>query len=138
MSLVRVRPSAKVAWRRLNYCMLIWITVSPAYVSAESALAAGKDRFQRNCGICHGIDGKGGGAFTELLKVSPPDLTVLSRNNHGSFPFSDVYNSIDGRNFPLAHANSNMPSWGERYKQSVEDGNETLVRGRILELICSL
>jgi len=105
---------------------------------AMSALESGRDRFERNCGICHGIDGKGGGAFTEILKVNPPDLTILSRKNNGSFPFTDVYNAIDGRNTPLAHGREGMPIWGDRYKQSIEDGSETLIRGRILELIVYL
>jgi len=100
-----------------------------------SAFEAGQQRFERNCGICHGLDAKGGGAFTELLKVEPPDLTVLSKNNHGDFPFTAIYNAIDGRNTPLAHGLEGMPIWGDRFKQSVEDGKETLVRGRILELI---
>ena len=107
-------------------------------VDGISVIAAGKQRFERNCGICHGIDGKGGGAFAEILKVDPPDLTVLARRNHGSFPFTDVYNAIDGRNTPLAHGQEGMPIWGDRYKQTVEDGNETLIRGHILELILYL
>ncbi len=69
----------------------------------NSALVAGELRFERNCGICHGLDAKGGGAFSEILKIDPPDLTVLTKNNNGSFPFTDVYNAIDGRNISLAH-----------------------------------
>jgi mono/diheme cytochrome c family protein len=104
----------------------------------SAALAAGKERFERNCGICHGLDASGGGAFAEILKVEPPDLTVLSKRNNGSFPFTEVYNAIDGRNAPLAHGRAGMPIWGDRYKQSIEGGDETLVRGRILELILYL
>ena len=104
----------------------------------RSALVAGELRFERNCGICHGLDAKGGGAFAEILKVDPPDLTVLTKNNNGSFPFTEVYNAIDGRNTPLAHGREGMPIWGDRFKQSVRDGSETLIRGRILELILYL
>jgi len=101
----------------------------------NSAFAAGKTRFEENCGICHGIDGKGAGAFADILNVDPPDLTILTRSNNGYFPFTDIYNAIDGRNVPLAHGREGMPIWGDRYKQQVSDGSETLVRGRILELI---
>ncbi len=104
----------------------------------EVAFEAGRHRFEQNCGICHGLDGKGMGAFSELLKVVPPDLTVLTKRNNGYFPFTDIYNAIDGRNLPLAHGREGMPIWGERYKQAVADGSETLVRGRILELILYL
>ena len=109
--------------------------VAPAEGEIPTALAAGQHRFERDCGICHGLDGRGAGAFTEILNVVPPDLTVLARRNNGYFPFSLVYNTIDGRNTPLAHGRKNMPIWGDRYKQAVTDGSETLVRGRILELI---
>jgi mono/diheme cytochrome c family protein len=112
---------------------------SPATdAEATSARASGKQRFERNCGICHGLDGKGGGAFTEILKVEPPDLTVLAKRHNGYFPFTEVYNAIDGRNAPLAHGRDGMPIWGERYAQDVEHGAETIVRGRILELILYL
>ncbi len=104
----------------------------------DDAFEAGRLRYESNCGICHGLDAKGGGAFTELLGVTPPDLTVLAKNNHGNFPFTDVYNAIDGRNVPLAHDRKGMPMWGERYRKSVPDGSETLVRGRILEVILYL
>ena len=107
-------------------------------VEVNAALTLGKERFERNCSICHGVDGKGGGSFAGILKVDPPDLTVLTKNNNGSFPFTEVYNAIDGRNAPLAHGREGMPIWGDRYKQVVEGGSETLVRGRILELILYL
>ena len=104
----------------------------------NSVFETGRQRFEQNCGICHGLDGKGMGAFSELLKVVPPDLTTLSKRNNGYFPFTDIYNAIDGRNIPLSHGSEGMPIWGDRYKQSVTDGSETLVRGRILELILYL
>ncbi len=120
------------------FCALAAPRVMTQGTEVNSALELGKNRFERNCGICHGVDAKGGGAFAVLLKVTPPDLTVLTKNNNGSFPFAEVYNAIDGRNTPLAHGREGMPIWGDRYKQVVEDGSETLVRGRILELIIYL
>ncbi len=114
------------------------VSGAAAESDVEAAFEAGRHRFEQNCGICHGLDGKGMGAFSELLKVAPPDLTVLTKHNNGYFPFTDIYNAIDGRNLPLAHGREGMPIWGERYKQAVADGSETLVRGRILELILYL
>jgi mono/diheme cytochrome c family protein len=118
----------------------MWFICTSAVAESEvtAAFEAGKNRFEENCGICHGLDGKGMGAFSELLKVAPPDLTVLTKRNNGYFPFTDIYNAIDGRNIPLAHGREGMPIWGDRYKQAVADGSETLVRGRILELILYL
>ncbi len=117
-----------------------WLACAAAVAESDinAAFDAGRQRFEENCGICHGLDGKGMGAFSELLNVEPPDLTVLTKRNNGYFPFTDIYNAIDGRNLPLAHGREGMPIWGDRYKQSVADGSETLVRGRILELILYL
>jgi len=117
-----------------------WLACASAVAESDidTAFEAGRQRFEDNCGICHGLDGKGMGAFSELLNVVPPDLTVLTKRNNGYFPFTDIYNAIDGRNLPLAHGREGMPIWGDRYKQSVADGSETLVRGRILELILYL
>ncbi len=134
---------ATTTMRQLVFTALVLCVTATSCALAQSeevnsALAAGKLRFERNCGICHGFDAKGGGAFSVILKVNPPDLTILTKNNNGSFPFTDVYNAIDGRNISLAHRREGMPIWGDRYKKSVEDGSETLIRGRILELILYL
>lgn len=122
---------------RIVLLIVTWLVCTSALAESEidAAFEAGRQRFEANCGICHGLDGKGMGAFAELLNVEPPDLTVLTKRNNGYFPFTDIYNAIDGRNLPLAHGREGMPIWGDRYKQAVADGSETLVRGRILELI---
>lgn len=127
------RGARSMALMLLATCLVCGSAAAESDIT--SAFEAGRHRFEQNCGICHGLDGKGMGAFSELLKVVPPNLTVLTKRNNGYFPFTDIYNAIDGRNIPLAHGREGMPIWGDRYKQSVADGSETLVRGRILELI---
>ena len=108
----------------------------PVPGSGEAAVAAGRQRFEQNCAICHGLDARGKGPFADLLKVKPPDLTGLSRGAGGDFPFSRIYRRIDGRDLPLAHGTSNMPIWGTRLKR--EGGDETYVRGRIFEILLYL
>ena len=117
-------------------CCSVFTTLSPA--AEKELIANGKDRFIRQCGICHGIDGAGAGAFSELLVVSPPDLTVLAKKNGGHFPFKKAYMIIDGRELPLAHGTGTMPIWGERYEHSVPNRNETIIAGRIFELMLFL
>lgn len=102
----------------------------------EGGVAAGRQRFERNCAICHGFDARGNGPFAELLNVKPPDLTLLSRAQGGDFPFTRVYRRIDGRDLPLAHGTRDMPIWGARLKR--EGGDETWVRGRIFEIMLYL
>lgn len=109
-----------------------------AFADQADLIENGKDRFMRQCGICHGIDGGGAGAFSELLVVTPPDLTVLAKNNGGHFPFKKIHKIVDGRDLPLAHGSGTMPIWGERYEHSVPDRNETIIAGRIFELMLFL
>ena len=102
----------------------------------ESGIDAGRQRFEMNCAICHGLDARGNGPFAELLNVKPPDLTLLSRAQGGDFPFSRIYRRIDGRDLPLAHGTRSMPIWGQRLKR--EGGDETYVRGRLFEIMLYL
>ncbi|MBK6657912.1 MAG: c-type cytochrome [Proteobacteria bacterium] len=102
----------------------------------QSGIEAGRQRFEMNCAICHGLDARGNGPFAELLNVKPPDLTLLSRAQGGDFPFSRVYRRIDGRDLPLAHGTRDMPIWGRRLKR--EGGDETYVRGRLFEIMLYL
>lgn len=110
--------------------------VDATNVGPEGGAAAGRQRFERNCAICHGFDARGNGPFAELLNVKPPDLTLLSRAQGGDFPFTRIYRRIDGRDLPLAHGTRDMPIWGARLKR--EGGDETWVRGRIFEIMLYL
>jgi mono/diheme cytochrome c family protein len=62
-------------------------------VQAED-LDIGKAEFQSSCASCHGTDGKGKGPVSEQLKVPPPDLTMLAKNNNGVFPTNAAYEII--------------------------------------------
>lgn len=104
--------------------------------ATQAGVEAGSQRFELSCAICHGLDARGNGPFAELLNVKPPDLTLLARAEGGDFPFSRVYQRIDGRALPLAHGTRAMPIWGQRLKR--EGGDETYVRGRILEIMLYL
>ena len=108
-------------------------TLAPA---GDNAISAGRERFEKNCAICHGIDAHGNGPFADLLNVKPPNLALLARAHGGDFPFTRIYRRIDGRDLPLAHGTSAMPIWGTRLHR--EGGDETYVRGRILEIILFL
>jgi hypothetical protein len=54
-------------------------------------------QYQSSCAACHGIDVKGDGPVSTELKTPPADLTVLAKNNNGTFPYDMVYQVIDGR-----------------------------------------
>ena len=99
---------------------------------------AGKGRFMDYCAVCHGADAKGGGPFATMLTKQPSDLTVLSKNNGGAFPFDRVFETIDGRgNVGGAHGSNEMPIWGADWEGS-SVAAQTALRGRILEMIIYL
>ena len=97
--------------------------------------------FERSCAICHGFDGKGKGVMSDSLTKKPSDLTVLSKNNNGYFPFTDVYRIIEGSPNVGVHGSRDMPVWGDRYRKEAEiyEADEYLFsRGMILELLVYL
>jgi len=108
---------------------------------AADKLDLGKYEYESNCIACHGNNLKGG-AYVEFLKVTPPDLTLLSKKNGGTFPLERVYSVIDGRQQVQAHGPRDMPIWGKDYQIKAGEfyadnyhDPEAFIRGRILALI---
>lgn len=132
-----------------------WLVIATLAGGCAAAQAEefdiGKSEFQSSCASCHGTDGKGKGPVSEQLKVPPPDLTTLARNNNGVFPTNAVYEIIYGSKTVPAHGTREMPIWGERYNPVVglphnvdphywtmagpEQSPEVVVRTRILAVI---
>ena len=116
--------------------------VSTIAIGAEQ-LDTGKWEYDASCANCHGRDGKGGGSFAQMLQVSIPDLTTLSKRNGGVFPIARVYNVIDGREEVKAHGTREMPIWGKHLTLRVAPdyadydayAAEAFVRARILAVI---
>ncbi|ATJ81931.1 c-type cytochrome [Halomonas beimenensis] len=124
------------------------LALSLAAMSASAQqVGVGQAEFESSCASCHGLDGKGGGPYAELLTVSVPDLTRLQASNGGVFPFERVYQVIDGREEVRAHGPRDMPIWGDRYNADALEmglvgemmmGREAYTRSRILALIAYL
>ena len=122
------------------------IVITFAGTTTTAALATdkvdiGKREYESNCIACHGKDLKGG-AYVDFLKVTPPDLSQLSRKNGGVFPFDRVYGSIDGRQELKGHGSRDMPIWGKDYQVKageyyvdVNYDPEAFIRARIFALI---
>ena len=109
----------------------------------NAAEVKGKQEFVDSCSLCHGVDAKGHGIFAEMLIIPTADLTLLSKNNDGYFPYKALYSIIDGRDVVKQHGTRYMPIWGDRYQSltwfSVDKEHaETLVRGTIFELLLYL
>jgi mono/diheme cytochrome c family protein len=112
--------------------------------SEAQAINLGEFEYRNSCAQCHGISGEGSGPVTDFLTETPPDLTVLQKNNGGIFPVTNVYSVIDGSAEIGVHGSSDMPLWGSRYRDRLaEDPYDAFssedttiyVRTRILWLI---
>jgi mono/diheme cytochrome c family protein len=135
----------------LKWLLTAGLAAGMAGAARAQDVDVGKSEFQSSCASCHGADGKGSGPLRDQLKVPPPDLTVLARNNNGTFPATALYETIDGSKAVPAHGNREMPIWGERFNPIVslphsvdpsywklagpEQSPEVVVRKRILAVI---
>ena len=108
-------------------------------VIAEEELI-GSAEYLNSCASCHGEGAKGDGNLGKYLNITPTDLTMLSKNNDGTYPFLRVFQTIDGRADTSGHGDRLMPVWGDRYSMDIGDkygpfGGEAAVRARVLELV---
>jgi len=108
----------------------------------EQLLARGQAHYQRYCAVCHGKQGKGKGPLAEYLKITPTDLTQLSKKNGGQFPFWRIYRIVDGREEVRGHGTRAMPLWGDEIrideKEARPQFQEDLIAGRIWQMLSYL
>lgn len=128
---------------RVGVLALVPALFAAAAIAQPAAIDPGKLEFTENCASCHGIDGKGNGPLGELLRKSPPDLTLLAKKNQGVLPINRLYTVIDGANVP-SHGSRDMPVWGREYQidnaQTMREARgqydaAAMVRARILVLL---
>ena len=124
--------------------LIIFLTVSANPYSSNTPkydLTYGGIEFERSCAICHGFNAKGQGVMADSLTKQPTDLTTLTKNNNGHFPFTDIYRIIEGSPKVGIHGSREMPIWGDRYRKEAKkyQADEYLYsRGMILELLMYL
>lgn len=85
--------------------------------AVQTSAASGDQMYRSYCAVCHGVDGKGNGPAAPALKVTVPDLTLLSRSNNGKFPEERVFQSIDGTLDISSHGSKDMPVWGQVFSR---------------------
>ncbi|WP_415393579.1 c-type cytochrome [Paracoccus sp. SJTW-4] len=96
---------------------------SLAVLGACAALAActppvpdtGAADYAQFCASCHGPAGKGDGPAARGLRPPATDLTLLARDNGGSFPRLRVMNRIDG--YTMGMSDSSMPQFGQELRE---------------------
>ena len=89
------------------------------------------------CAACHGVGGEGNGPMWHELKTKPSNLTKLSKNNEGVFPYSKLRQIIDGTykegDFQ-AHSSREMPIWGDVFRRQ-EGGSYSEAQARIMNIL---
>lgn len=120
----------------------ITLLSSPVTAATDVRIDVGRQEYEDNCALCHGQNAKGDGAFGDLLQVTIPDLTTLTRRNGGVFPVDRIYSVIDGRQEIKSHGAREMPIWGRHFATRAAPEHddyphvpEAFVRARILLLI---
>ena len=68
----------------------------PQMIPGETAVTSGRLEYRYHCGQCHGTNGKGDGPVASVLTKKPADLTLLAKDNGGSFPEDKVVSVING------------------------------------------
>lgn len=126
--------------RSLLAPVVIFSALAGAAAAQETVF--GKASFERNCALCHGSEGAGDGPVAELFAEQPRNLRTLAADNNGAFPFSEVYQAINGRRVIQGHGPSEMPIWGDIFNadalpKTIHPGvdAEEIVQGRILSLV---
>ena len=119
------------------------LSLCSGLVFAQTANDLGKIEFVNNCAACHGVDGKGNGSLGNLMQRSPPDLTMLAKNNKGVLPMNRMFEIMEGKGVP-SHGTRDMPIWGKEYyveeSQKLREARGSydapaVVRARILTLL---
>jgi mono/diheme cytochrome c family protein len=103
--------------------------------AATTSPTAGPEMFKQYCASCHGLDARGHGPAVPALKVPPPDLTLLSRNNHGKFPDARVYTAIRG-DVVDAHGSKDMPVWGVLFREMANNSPDDMQVAARMRTLC--
>ncbi len=110
------------------------ITAQESPTRASLAIT-GANNFAQYCVACHGKDAKGTGTLAATLNPKPADLTLLSKNNGGTFPRDMVFQIIDGSQKVKGHGGGDMPQWGTTFLASMGSDNKDAVKRRIDSLV---
>lgn len=119
--------------------LVLWGLPHIGFAQYTSVVTAGAQDFQSYCATCHGIEAKDDGPAAAILTVKPPDLTLLSKRNGGTFPFEQTYEQIDGSKMATVkgHGTSERPIWGDVFRGERGNAAQWLAgtQGRILSLV---
>jgi mono/diheme cytochrome c family protein len=97
-----------------------------------TSASSGEEMFNTYCAVCHGKSGRGDGPAASEFKIPPANLTLLAKNNNGTFPEAYVAQMIQtGPRDAKAHGSKDMPVWGKLFESL---GDDATVKLRIRNL----
>ena len=98
---------------RVGLMALIAVPVHAVLAQQGNDIEAGRLQFDDKCAVCHGPEGKGDGVLAQTLNQQPADLTRLSVSNGETFPRSETFAKIWGRDDEIisTHQMSEMPAF---------------------------
>ena len=110
---------------------------APGTQPSDAAIerVSGSYTYRTHCAACHGADGKGEGPMAENLRFRPPDLTLIAKRNGGQFPTDKVHRIVDGRNPLRGHGGSDMPIWGDAFKNADTAYDDAKVKEKIRSVV---
>lgn len=92
-----------------------------------TAASSGEEMFNTYCAVCHGKSGKGDRPAATEFKIMPANLTLLAKNNNGTFPEAYVAQVIQtGPRDAKAHGSKDMPVWGKLFASLGDDATVKL------------
>ena len=93
--------------------LLFLVPVGAVVAQQADAVEAGRQQFEDKCAVCHGATGVGDGVLAEGLRQEPADLTRISVRNGGTFPTTETFSKIWGRDDEIikTHNMREMPAF---------------------------
>ena len=104
---------------------------------AKTPVEEGKEWYISYCTMCHGEDGKGGGALADSLSRPPVDLTTITLRR-GSYDDALIAKIIAGVEDVPGHSTGDMPAWFETFKESEGISDEAVLNEKIDHIVAYL
>jgi mono/diheme cytochrome c family protein len=90
--------------------------------SSQRNTVEGARIFQDRCAVCHGVDGRGHGPDSVVVRHPVADLTLISQRSGGKFPYQRVRGIIAGEETGLlSQGDREMPLWGPVFHEVESD-----------------
>jgi mono/diheme cytochrome c family protein len=107
------RHSSKL--RPLLLASALALAGTPAAFAEDLSGVSGAQLYRQFCASCHGKGGEGDGAVAPFFKLSPPDLTLISKRHGGIYPDEWVRKVVNGTTSIGQHGSREMPIWGLQF-----------------------